>query len=59
VDENIKTDPLGRIERLEEQILVDKGIVSTVSLDVQIEGTNMTLMEYYEDLRPPDLPDLA
>jgi hypothetical protein len=59
VDEDIKTDPLGRIERLEEQILVDKGIVSTVSLDVQIEGTNMTLKEYYEDLRPPDLPDLA
>ena len=55
MDEDIKTDPLGRIERLEEQILVDKRVVSYSSLDVQIEGMNMTLKEYYEDLRPPDL----
>jgi hypothetical protein len=46
-------------ERVDEQILVDNGRVSTSSLDVGIEGTNITLREYYEGIRPPDLADLA
>lgn len=58
MDEDTR-DPVIRRERTNEQILVDHGQVSTNSLDVQIEGTNMTLKEYYEDIRPPDLADLA
>lgn len=40
-------------------MLVDNGQVSTSSLDVEIEGMNMTLREYYEDIRPPDIEDLS
>lgn len=52
-------DPVDRMERTNEQLLVDQGQVSTTSLDVEIEGMNMTLKEYYEDIRPPDLEELA
>ena len=52
-------DPAIRMERTNKQLLVDQGQVSTTSLDVQIEGMNMTLKEYYENIRPPDLAELA
>jgi hypothetical protein len=58
VDEDTE-DPVDRMERTNEQLLVDQGQVSTTSLDVEIEGMNMTLKEYYEDIRPPDLEELA
>jgi hypothetical protein len=58
VDEETQ-DPVIRMERTNKQLLVDQGQVSTTSLDVQIEGTNMTLKEYYENIRPPDLAELA
>lgn len=48
-----------RLARVDEQDLVDDGIVSTTSLDVEIEGMNITLKEYFEAQRPPDLPDLT
>lgn len=50
-------DPTKRLSRLDEQILVDGRTVSKSSLDVEIEGLNITLAEYYENIRPPD--DLA
>lgn len=52
-------DPEIRMERTNEQLLVDQCQISTTSLDVEIEGMNMTLKEYYEGIRPPDLADLA
>jgi hypothetical protein len=58
VDEDLE-EPALRIERVNEQTLVDDRQVSTSALDVQIEGTNMTLKDYYEEIRPPDLPELA
>ena len=48
-------DTEDRLKRKDEQILVDNRVVSTSSLDIQIEGTNMTLKDYYEGIRPPDL----
>ena len=50
---------MARLARVEQQVLVDEGKVSTTSLDVEIEGMNMTLAEYFEAQRPPDLPDLT
>jgi hypothetical protein len=58
VDEDIE-HPMARMERINEQTLVDNGQVSTSALDVEIEGMNKTLKEYYEDIRPPDLAKLA
>jgi hypothetical protein len=58
VDEDTH-DPAIRRQRTNEQVLVDHGQVSTSALDVEIEGTNITLKQYYEDIRPPDLADLA
>jgi len=58
VDEDSQ-DPVISMERTNEQLLVDQGQVSTTSLDVEIEGMNMTLKEYYENIRPPDLTELA
>jgi hypothetical protein len=47
-------DPMKQLTRLDEQILVDGGTVSKSSLDVEIEGLNITLAEYYENIRPLD-----
>jgi hypothetical protein len=58
VDEETQ-DPVIRMARTNEQLLVDQGQVSTTSLDVEIGGMNMTLKEYYENIRPPDLAELA
>jgi hypothetical protein len=53
VDEDTQDRQL-RMQRVDEQILVDNGRVSTSSLMVMIAGTNMTLLDYYEDIRPPE-----
>lgn len=50
-------DPATRWTALDLQTLVDNGKVSRSSLDVPIEGMNITLNDYYEGIRPPD--DLA
>ena len=47
-------DPNVRSVKVDWQTLVYEGKVSTGSLDVPIEGTNITLKEYYESIRPPD-----
>jgi len=48
-------DPEIRSQRTNQQTLVDFRQVSTTALDVEIEGWNITLKEYYEGIRPPDL----
>jgi hypothetical protein len=45
--------------RIDEQVLVDNYVASYSSLEVGIEGMNITLMEYYESIRPPDIDDIA
>ena len=44
-----------RMQRVDEQILVSNGRVSLNALEAVIEGTNTTLLEYYEALRPADV----
>jgi len=53
VDEDTQDQQL-RMERVDEQILVDDGRVSLDSLMAIIEGTNTTLLDYYESIRPPE-----
>jgi hypothetical protein len=36
-----------------------QGVVSKTALDVEIEGMNMTLKEYYESIRPADITELV
>lgn len=48
-----------RNTKVDWQTLVENGIVSTLSLDVPIEGTNTTLRDYYESIKPPDITDIA
>jgi hypothetical protein len=52
-------DPEVRSRRLHHQILVWQGVVSKTALDVEIEGMNMTLNEYYESIRPADITELV
>ena len=52
-------DPEVRLRRLHHQTLVDQGLVSKSALDVEIEGMNITLNEYYERIRPPDITEVA
>lgn len=52
-------DPEVRLRRLHHQMLVDQGVVSKSALDVEIEGMNITLNEYYERIRPPDIVEAA
>jgi argininosuccinate lyase len=50
-------DPDVRLLRVHHQMLVYQGVLSKSSLDMQIEGLNMTLNEYYESKRPPDITE--
>ena len=48
-------DAIERALRVDEQILVDNRQISISALDVEIVGTNITLKEYYDAMRPVDL----
>jgi hypothetical protein len=43
------------MRKTDEQVLVDNGLVSNSALDVIIEGSNQTLLEYYESIRPVEI----